>query len=389
MNEYRDVLARARAEFPTPELPLRSVYLRRDRKRRRARVRASIVAGVLAVVSLAVVFRTFGIETTQPSVSQSWVKVPAPTGLPAQDGLHGVTSWEGMYVAVAYRESQDGFVTSFVSSTDGATWEQRAVLAQGAFVFALDSDGKRLIAGGFDRGGGAIWVSDDATTWKRVGLEGGGGKVFGVAITGDRYFAWGFGAMWSSLDGLTWEMAPGAESLFRSPAIVTGVTAGGPGYVAWGQGTYVSNGAVIAGVWTSPDGIRWRRVPEQASLEGDETGGAMTDVLRTDDGLVGFGAPVGPGNSPSEVAWTSPDGLTWTRVEVSGHVTFVNVIEVNSGFVAAGGGIWSSSDGTTWTEDVPMSDNCSLLWVTDGPAGLVAVGGHSWCIWTTAPAAGG
>lgn len=395
MNSERELVERAARAWGLSDPSFEALLRRRDVKRRRARISAAVMAAVLAIASIALVTQAFGPRTDQPASERTWSRVPGPAGMPADQGFRGVVSWNGMYVAAGWRTLQNGsapddFVTSIFSSTDGVHWAQRAVFDRNAFVFRLESDGQRLIAAGFDERGGAVWVSDDASTWKRVSLGGSDVKVFGVAIVGSDYFAWSLGEMWISSDALTWQAVPHADVVFALPALVSGIVAGGPGYVAWGVGGSNDDGGQFAGLWTSRDGTSWTRVPPQASLGGEGSGVEVIKVLETDDGLIAFGA-VEDGDVWSRAAWTSTDGLTWTRTtEVRGDVSFSQMITLESGFVAAGGGIWTSPDGLSWTEEVPSSEvpsskKCFLAWLTDGPAGIVAVALRDPCFWTTAP----
>ena len=79
------------------------------------------------------------------------------------------------------------------------------------------------------------------------------------------------------------------------------VTAGGPGLVAVG-----SDGSAAA-VWTSPDGITWSRVPHDESVF---SGAGISSVTVGGPGLVA----VGSDGVRAAVVWTSVDGITWSRV---------------------------------------------------------------------------
>ena len=80
------------------------------------------------------------------------------------------------------------------------------------------------------------------------------------------------------------------------------VTAGGPGLVAVGEGA-----------WTSPDGINWSRVPHDEAVFG---GATMHSVTAGGPGLVAVGWDDHPEDARIviAVAFTSVDGITWTRV---------------------------------------------------------------------------
>lgn len=93
---------------------------------------------------------------------------------------------------------------------------------------------------------------------------------------------------------------PGTPWSTRQPPPDGGVTVGGPGLVAVGADYYPS-GLAETPVWTSPDGITWTRVPDDETVRG-----SMTGVIVGGPGLVAVGA--------GGKVWTSVDGITWSRV---------------------------------------------------------------------------
>ena len=112
-------------------------------------------------------------------------------------------------------------------------------------------------------------------------------------------------AVWTSPDGITWSRVPHDEAVFGG-ARMSSVTVGGPGLVAVG---WDALGAVV---WTSPDGITWSRVPHNEEVFG---GAEMGNVAVGGPGLVAVGWDGDPQTAVgNEVMWTSPDGITWSRV---------------------------------------------------------------------------
>ena len=201
--------------------------------------------------------------------------------------------------------------------------------------------------------------------------------------------------MWTSVDGLTWSRVPHDEAVFGGEddgyygQSMSSVTAGGPGLVA------VGSDVGRAAVWTSPDGIRWTRVPHDEAVFG---GAAMNGVALGGPGLVA----VGPAQNTAAV-WTSPDGIAWSRVphdEVvfGGGTDTDNDVEISSvtvgaeGLVAVGsdpdregGAVWTSIDGLTWFRiphdeavfgATPDRPHMHMSSVTAGGPGFVAVGAH-------------
>jgi len=180
--------------------------------------------------------------------------------------------------------------------------------------------------------------------------------------------------VWISSDGITWSRVWHDEDLFGG-AIMSSVTAGGPGLVAVGQSD------PNAAVWTSVDGITWSRVPYGETDFGvvivdGETVVGETNVTVGGPGLVAVG--VNFGEVP---VWTSIDGITWTpiptdwRVFDGGVITSVTV--GGPGLVAVGGRrLYESADGITWTPTrLPdFADDVEIGSVAVGGPGLVAVG---------------
>jgi hypothetical protein len=97
------------------------------------------------------------------------------------------------------------------------------------------------------------------------------------------------------------------------------VTVGGPGFVAVGWDR--SGDDPSAAVWTSPDGITWSRVPHDETVFGGTYSQLMTSVTVGGPGLVAVGFDGGhdhidgAGIEDQDAAvWTSVDGITWSRV---------------------------------------------------------------------------
>lgn len=292
-----------------------------------------------------------------------------------------------------------------------------------------------------------VWTSPDGINWARLpvlrepGLQamksvtaGGPGLVaVGTAIwEPPEVYDGPKTPVWTSVDGIVWSRVPHDPSLGRFYS----VTVGGPGLVAVGED---SRGAAV---WTSSDGIRWTRVPHDADVFGD---GAMLDVVNVGTRLVAIGAlngqramwtssdginwsvfPIrpninaitvgGPGFvavgvrdkprgacGPGEagdchaVVWTSPDGVTWTKVPHDEAVfggpddkQVMNAITtVGSDLVAVGTSVWISPDGISWSrvQDPGVSTDLEMRSVVVGGPGLVAIGEVDGlpAIWTATP----
>jgi hypothetical protein len=207
---------------------------------------------------------------------------------------------------------------------------------------------------------------------------------------------------------------------------MSGVVAGGPGFVAVGS----RDGNAV--VWTSVDGLTWSRVSHDEAVFGGDGESGMSGVVAGGPGLVAVGWQVmctdhevldeegsprvdEDGNLEPDtvcvdgnaVVWTSVDGLTWSRVThdeaVFGGRRFYGMSSVTlggPGLVAVGRSdafgegdpfnegevnegdatVWTSVDGLAWSrvahdEAVFGGDETQeMLDVTAGGPGLVAVG---------------
>jgi hypothetical protein len=261
-------------------------------------------------------------------------------------------------------------------------------------MFGVTAGGPGLVAVGRDgpvadgEGDAAVWTSLDGFTWSRVPHDedvfGGQGEQRIVSVTagGSGLVAVGFdrpaeqgegnAVVWTSPDGFTWSGVPHDEAVFGgdSRQIMLSVTTGGPGLVAVGTDGYTYGGdedphterpdelatvalASDAAVWTSPDGFTWSRVPHDEDVfatSGEQyPAGAheerMLSVTAGGPGLVAAGFDSVDDCGWDSAVWTSPDGLTWSRVP---------------------------DERACFTTHYGVYDR--MLSVTVGPAGLAAVG---------------
>jgi len=164
------------------------------------------------------------------------------------------------FVAVGWEVANVGSDAAVWTSVDGATWSrvrQDDVLGGpgNQAIFDVTVGGPGLVAVGRDSGTvgsedygiAAVWTSVDGFTWSRVAHD---DAVFGRAT------------------GLP-------DDIFNMKA----VTAGGPGLVAVGvrggasdrvttSGAWIEN-LPVGAVWTSVDGVTWSRVPHDPKVFGE------------------------------------------------------------------------------------------------------------------------
>lgn len=313
------------------------------RRRRGARV-ASVLAATVAVGAVAAAALTRAsdgpsdtVAVEQPDRGGSTTSSAAPprdgVAVPALDdwsdtGVDAATfgsvtiteavSLGGKVVAVGCRREGDdasGF-PAWVRALDGA-WTRAAASED---VDCLDHVAATPF-GLFASGVASLWRSADGREWERVGLPSreyrvvDTGRYGPVFVVDDRVTVarWTpapaestVASLYSTTDGYTWT-AYRAEATLFDDATVAAVTSTAGGLLAVGAspgGEFVPTAAA----WTSPDGLLWTRVtPSEAEFEN----AFMTDVVRTDDGYLAVGGD--SFQSGLMVAWTSPDGVDWRR----------------------------------------------------------------------------
>ena len=175
----------------------------------------------------------------------------------------------------------------------------------------------------------------------------------------------------TTTDGETWvENAHPSQSLFDSSGIAA-VIEGGDGLLAAGSspgGEFVPTAAVF----TSPEGLRWRRVTPTGGPDYDDK--VIEDVVRVGDRFVAVGGDVF--QTGLMTAWVSPEGLDFRRVPpppetIDPSVAFMTgqAITVADGFIWVSGedfdarrsgvqtlpALWRSTDGEAW-ERIPLED---------------------------------
>ena len=264
-----------------------------------------------------------------------------------------------------------------------------SVVAGGPGLVAVGWTGSSPSEGHVD-GDAAVWTSVDGITWEPIPSQGNiftDGQMARVIVGGPGLVAVGnvegdddwAAAIWTSSDGTTWTRVPHDEAVLGQ-ASMQDVTVGGPGLVAVGND---SNGAAV---WTSADGISWSRVPPSDSVASWDGEASMTAVTVGGPGLVAVGGLT---------VWTSPDGINWSKVPdvtafaggPEGYPRISTVTAGGPGLVAVGwvdhhAAVWTSPDGVAWSR-VPHDDGIfgeswtSMSDVIDIGSGLIAVGANN------------
>jgi hypothetical protein len=166
----------------------------------------------------------------------------------------------------------------------------------------------------------------------------------------------------TTTDGKTWEQGPADSAALFDSSDISAVIEGGPGLIAVGAspgGEFVPSAAVF----TSPNGLEWtRRTPRNADFNDK----AMEDVMAVGAGFVAVGGDFF--ETGLMTAWTSPDGVEWSRSphppeETDPDVAFMTAQTVTQagGLIWAAGldsdarrgtglpAMWASEDGFSWS----------------------------------------
>ena len=205
------------------------------------------------------------------------------------------------------------------------------------------------------------WTSPDAVDWSlhRMGAAdftfpvalavGAGGTIVAVGRSGSSPVAW------TSADGAHWREHPAPRSGDGGVAErMTTVLATPDGFIAGGSAGPESFDR-HARFWRSPDGVTWRSAPDDPAAFADAE---VRSIVRLGTGYVAIGALGSAQHVTGSVAWTSPDGVRWSRETApdlqKGRA--VSLVEAPFGGLVAVGAdlderealVWTSADGRSW-----------------------------------------
>lgn len=330
-------------------------------------------------------------STVTPPIGdlEGWVRVADSSMVFGGDGsqeMNAVVQWESGFLAVGGDGDGDDRNAAVWVSDSGLDWSRisspEGLHADGLQTLnAVAIGGPGIVAVGTSAPGNhkddaAVWTSTDGHDWLRVrddsGVFTGPGdhQMLDVAATESGLVAVGLvgsldsidAAVWTSHDGLTWSRTPHNDEAFGGDGIqfMSGIAVGSFGVVAVGGDD--SGGDLDAAAWLSPDGIEWTRVLQDDALggPGDQ---AIANITVGGPGLVAVGREK-TGTDFDAAAWTSPDGVEWTRVPDNGALggpgdqVISQIATTQQGLLAVGyeritdrnAQLWISADGTDWTK---------------------------------------
>lgn len=284
-----------------------------------------------------------------------------------QQEIADIVAFRGGFVAIGRSSSGPDSHAFVLRSRDGLEWTRNVGDVNrfaGADMHALLASERRLFALGSvatdDRGGsrGAVWISESALEWRMASGPFDGARPTAIAQGPDGFLllgtdnATGMPRAWRSDEGTAWAPEPMELPVPTEYAGFIGLVAYEDGWLAPGWISRDADAPAAPVVWTSTDGSRW-------SCRTLDAGGYAVarplELVRSGDAwlVVGSGgAPCGIGASCAgfSVAWSSPDGRTWTLVPVQPPIDFGGVAYAGTddGFVAVGNGTWFSADGVSW-----------------------------------------
>ncbi len=318
-----------------------------------------------------------------------------------------VTFGAGKFVAVG-RDSN--FNAAVYTSTDATTWTAVASITNSSNGFlSVSTDGTRFVA----CGGAGIYSSSDGATWtKRTSALPDSQRKLGPqfenvssgAFANNQFYVLGiYGSITTSPDGTTWTR--------RSTGTVNdlfGVIHDGIRFVATGSG-----GTVL----TSPDGSTWTQVTSGTTahfgrlayngtryVTADYSGIQHSTNLTSWTGVSGttsdryYGVAygnnrfvaireaivLGTRTSTDGATWSSANGITGARGNVSGLVFGNGVFVISAGGFGASEKLYSSTDGISWADRTPtLPAGAAFQSLAFGNGRFVALTGNRYALTST------
>jgi hypothetical protein len=313
------------------------------------------------------------------------------TGLPDAANLNGVTAWRDSFIAIGVDSGTSG-VAIWQSADGHSWSKDKIdadVFKTKEFPTAIASDGRRAVIVGFANDGAQgqprAWYSTNGTTWTRaaddafgagtvgtpIGLHFGPKGYVGLVVTNagamaavskdgaswtvhkpiaasdktarvndvigtdDGYVAAGVtgtpgsASVWTASDADTWTAVTNVK--FTDPTAhrfrgMNAVTNGGKGLVAGGS---TNNGSVeVATLWEGTGTSDWGFANDDGSFLGAQGSGVDMFATGSSNQLLAVGHASSASGGYAFGAWSSPDGITFTKVAASGSLAVSNIPKV-------------------------------------------------------------
>lgn len=300
---------------------------------RQARDAARLLFAKSRYVAVGSVSGDAGIWTSQNG--EDWRATPL--GGPRQQMLSDVAYGKRGWLAVG-ADMTDVSITQPLIATSGDARSWKKLAASGPLARADDhpylaahavAAGPRgYVVAGEDRGpsGAAeavLWFTPDLATFnraKKLPQGGAGVRVHDVVAAAPGYVAVGgsgtgdeeSGIVWVSKDGVNWTARKRVAPADATSAGLRQIVAYGERLVAVGTAQIGGSRKAFAAI-SDDEGVSW----QTAVLPADQAA-AVYDLAATKQGIVAVGWHGTPGSGDS-AAWTSQDGLAWSRQDLSGE----------------------------------------------------------------------
>ncbi|MEO3888181.1 hypothetical protein [Nonomuraea sp. B5E05] len=264
---------------------------------------------------------------------QSWKSMSL--GGPGRQSLEDVTHGERGWLAVGVTETNVAVTDPLlVTSADGESWKRLDVSGDLArdkdhpslttHVVTAGKQGYVLVGESKDQAGvssTAIWFTPDLrkfTRSEKLPHGGSGVRVHDAVAGSDGFVAVGGSGAAEQENSVVWHSDDGVNWTARDAVSPPGATSAGLRRVTAYQGKLVAIGTALVdgarrafAAASDDDGATWRTAWLPA-----EQAAAVYDLAAADEGLVAVGWHGAPGEGDS-AAWTSQDGLSWNRMELT------------------------------------------------------------------------
>ncbi len=266
-------------------------------------------------------------------------------------------------------------------SEDAATWEQATGPATvGPISADCLTDVVTTPIGVFAHGL-SLFRSTDGLSWEPVEFltpEGSVGNVEAIFPTAGRVSVLlqrgslnetTIATLFTTIDGTTWVEGPAESAALFDSSGVGDVLGGGERLIAVGASPW-GEFVPTAAVWTSTDGLNWELVTPRRVGFSDAY---MHTIIDTGDQFVAVGG--NPFDTGLMAALASPDGIKWRRLpppdeQANPNVAYMEAVAITQidGTIYAAGrdydarrsdglqelaALWVSSDGATWERITP------------------------------------
>jgi hypothetical protein len=314
-------------------------------------------------VRMACSSRDFSCTPLTAAATWKGLRWSAPNPIADALAFTEVVSWRDGYAAAAQVLEGSQRLGAVFTSPDGLQWRKTATFPAQPVLLTTTNGLSAFV----NRAGPApsveAWSSRDGGSWQREEALTLAGSITHVISRGDVILALGADArgvpvLWRSVRNGAWAATPlpSARAILRSFAVSSDgfIAVGREGEPDSGSGGVRSPGVGRAAAWSSPDGLAWTAM----QVEGGSAASAeLTQVFRVEDGFLAMGAnAASSGGTRAPLIWTSSDGRSWRLVgeplrwgvaSTNGHEVVV-FTRLDFGTLALGA--WATQDGASWSQ---------------------------------------